>query len=217
MITVVVVDDHELVRKGICALLQNAPDIKVVGEGSDGQDAIDILPLLKPEVVIMDISMPRLDGVQALERIDIHHTAAVMLSMHEDDVLIRRVFQMGAKGYVLKRAVSEDLLEAVRAASRGERFMSASISATDIDEFIDEDAETVFDLLTPREREILQLIAEGQTTKQIANTLSLSIKTIEKHRGNCMSKLNVRSLASLVRVAIQKKLIILEEDQHPIR
>lgn len=210
MIRIAVIDDHELVRKGICALLQAAPDIEVVGEGADGQDAVEMAESLEPEVIIMDISMPRLDGVQATERIDTQQTAIVMLSMHEDEMLVRRVFQVGAKGFVLKRAVTEELLLAVRAAARGETFMSPGISQILLDDIRQDSAETLFDALTAREREVLQLIAEGQTNNQIAKTLTISTKTVEKHRARCMSKLGVNDLASLIRTAIKHRLVILE-------
>ena len=206
MIRVLVADDHELVRKGICALLNNASDIDVIAESSDGQQAIELVERLTPDVVVMDISMPRLDGIQATEKIA-NDVAVVMLSMHDDDMIVRRVLQLGAKGFVLKRAVTEELLLAIRSAMRGETFLSPGISQVLVDGI---SAETFYDALTPREREVLQLIAEGNTNASIANTLSISTKTVEKHRARCMTKLGVTDFASLIRVAIQHRLVILD-------
>lgn len=208
MIRVAVADDHELVRKGICALLNAAPDITVVGEASDGQEAIELIEVKSPDVVIMDISMPRLDGIQAAEKLG-DRTAVVMLSMHEDDMIVRRVFQIGARGFVLKRAVTEELLLAVRSAAQGDRFISPAVSQAVLDGY-SHSATSAFDLLTPREREVLQLITEGNTNSEIAKILSISSKTVEKHRGSCMSKLGVNDLASLIRTAIRHRLVIVE-------
>ena len=211
MIQVIVADDHELVRKGICALLNAAPDIEVIGEASDGQEAVELIEKKKPDVVIMDISMPRLDGIQATEKVS-DKTAVVMLSMHEDDMIVRRVFQVGARGFILKRAVTEELLLAVRSAVRGESFLSPGISRLLLDIGNKPQlADTIFDVLTPREREVLQLIAEGNTNSEIAQILSISSKTVEKHRGRCMSKLGVNDLASLIRIAIKHRLVIIED------
>ncbi len=209
MIRVVVADDHELVRKGICALLNAAPDILVIGEASDGQEAVVLIEEAKPDVVIMDISMPRLDGIQATEKVS-GKTAVVMLSMHEDDMIVRRVLQIGARGFVLKRAVTEELLLAVRSAARGETFLSPGISQILINSYGRPQADSIFDVLTRREREVLQLITEGHTNSEIAQILSISPKTVEKHRGSCMSKLKVNDLASLIRIAIKHRLIIIE-------
>lgn len=210
MIRVVVADDHELVRKGICALLNAAPDIFVIGEASDGQEAVTLIEALQPDVVIMDISMPRLDGIQATEKVS-DQTAVVMLSMHEDDMIVRRVLQIGARGFILKRSVTEELLLAVRSASRGETFLSPGISQILINNYGNPQADSIFDVLTPREREVLQLITEGNTNSEIARILSISPKTVEKHRGSCMSKLGVNDLASLIRIAIKHRLVIIED------
>lgn len=216
MIRVVVADDHHLVRQGICALLEQAGDIQVVGEAATGLEAVAQVEALAPDVVVMDVSMPRLDGRQATERIRELNTAVavVILSMHADAVLVQQFIQRGAKGYLLKRSISDELLLAVRAASRGEMFLSPTISDSVMTLLAsppaDDEAESTADLLTPREREVLQLIAEGQTNNAIADTLTISVKTVEKHRANLMSKLDVRDLPSLIRTAIKHGLIFPE-------
>jgi len=217
MIRVIVADDHHLVRQGICALLEKADDIKVVGEAADGHEAIELVERLVPDVLVMDIAMPRLDGVQATERVrtlDVA-TQVVILSMYADKTLVRRVLQSGARGYLLKRSVMEELLLAVRAASQGETYLNPEIFKPILNGFLAfhagaEEPELV-DRLTPREREVLQLIAEGHTNNAIAQTLQVSVKTVEKHRSNLMSKLDVHDVAGLVRVAVKHGLVFLDE------
>lgn len=217
MIRVVVADDHHLVRQGICALLEKSGDIQVVGEASTGLEAVELAERLTPDVIIMDISMPRLDGRQAAERIRELNTAVaiIILSIHADAVLVRQLIQRGAKGYLLKRSISDELPLAVRAASRGEIFLSPAISESVMTLLAspppDDDLESAADLLTPREREVLQLIAEGHTNNGIADALTVSVKTVEKHRANLMAKLDVHDLPSLIRTAMQRGLIFPED------
>jgi DNA-binding NarL/FixJ family response regulator len=216
MIRVIVADDHHLVRQGIRALLERADDIEVVGEAADGQEAIELVQRLNPDVLVIDIAMPRLDGTQATERVRALGVATrvVILSMHSDETLVRQTLRSGARGYLLKRSVTEELLLAVRAAVRGEIYLSPAISAPILDEFLALQADSKelrpFDLLTPREREVLQLIAEGHTNTAIAQMMNVTVKTVEKHRTNLMSKLNVRDVAGLVRVAIKQGLVFLD-------
>ena len=217
MIRVIVADDHHLVRQGIRALLERADDIEVVGEPADGQEAVELVQRLAPDVPVMDIAMPRLNGTQAAERVRAlgAATQVVILSMHSDETLVRQTLRSGARGYLLKRSVTEELLLAVRAAHRGETFLSPAISASLLDEFLTRQADSEehgpFDRLTPREREVLQLIAEGHTNTAIAQIMNVSVKTVEKHRANLMSKLNVHDVATLLRAAIKHGLVLLDE------
>jgi DNA-binding NarL/FixJ family response regulator len=217
VIRVIVADDHHLVRQGIRALLEKADDIEVVGEAAHGQEAVELVKRLAPDVLVMDIAMPRLNGNQALGRVRALGVApqVVILSMYSDETLVRQALRNGARGYLLKRSVTEELLLAVRAASRGEIYLSPAISRSIVADYLalqkDASAGSLSEQLTPREREVLQLIAEGHTNNAIAQILELSVKTIEKHRSNLMSKLNVHDLAGLIRVAIKNRLILPDE------
>ncbi len=217
VIRVIVADDHHLVRQGIRALLEKADDIEVVGESADGQEAVELVKRLIPDVLVMDIAMPRLDGNQAIVRVRALGVATqvVVLSMYSDETLVRQALQNGAKGYLLKHSVTEELLLAIRAASRGEIYLSPAISGSVVAGFLtlqtDVDASSPFERLTPREREVLQLISEGRTNSAIAQILAVSVKTVEKHRANLMSKLNVHDLAGLIRATIKHDLIFLDE------
>ena len=216
MIRVIIADDHHLVRQGIRALLENVSDIEVVGEAATGQEAIDLAEKMAPEVVIMDISMPRMDGMQATERILSlnSQTEVVILSMYSDTTLVQQLLRLGVKGYLLKRSISEELLLAVRAASKGEVYLSPTISDSVMSILMapptDEAPASLASLLSPREREVLQLIAEGYTNNAIAKTLTISVKTVEKHRANLMNKLEVNDLPGLIRTAIKHGLIFLD-------
>lgn len=213
MIRVVVADDHHLVRQGICALLEKANDIQVVGEAATGLEAVELAQTAAPDVIIMDVSMPRLDGRQATERIREWNTAVaiIILSMHADATLVQQFLQRGVKGYLLKRSIADELLLAVRAASRGEMFLSPAISdsvmALLVSPAANDEAQDPGNPLTPRECEVLQLIAEGHTNTSIADSLTISVKTVEKHRANIMTKLDVHDLPNLIRVAMKQGLI----------
>jgi DNA-binding NarL/FixJ family response regulator len=215
MIDVVIADDHHLVRKGIRALLESAPDIRVVGEAATGQEAIELSEKLKPHVVVMDLSMPRMDGAQASERILSLSlpTQVVILSMHSDTVLAQQLLRQGVKGYLLKHSIAEELPLAVRSACQGQVYLSPAISESLLSTLMTpmaETAENPADLLSSREREVLQLIAEGYTNNAIAEALTISVKTVEKHRANLMAKLKVHDLAGLICAAIRHGLIFLE-------
>lgn len=216
MIRVIVADDHNLVRQGLRALLTQTGEIDVIGEASTGQEAIAQTEQLQPDVIVMDLSMPRMDGVQAAERILALDapTQVVIVSMHADTTIVQQLLRRGVKGYLLKDAVTEELLLAVRSASQGKVYLSPTISSSVMTMLMSPnqaEAESKADLLTPREREVLQLVAEGMTNSSIAETLSISIKTVEKHRANLMAKLEVNDLPSLMRVAIKLGLIFVEE------
>jgi DNA-binding NarL/FixJ family response regulator len=215
MIRVVIAEDHNLVRQGIRALLEQSGEVHIVGEAATGEEAIQVTASCKPDLVIMDLSMPRLDGAQAAERILEMHlpTQIIILSMHADTTMVQQLLRRGVKGYLLKDAVTEELMLAVRSVSQGRMFLSPTISEPVMALLLsphDPGAESAAELLTPREREVLQLVAEGHTNNGIAETLKISVKTVEKHRANVMTKLAVNDLASLMREGIKQGLIILD-------
>ncbi len=218
MIRVIVADDHHLVRQGTRALLEKAGGIEVVGEAADGQEAVQLVERLAPNVLVMDIAMPRLNGAEAAARVRALGigTQVVILSMYSDETLVRQALRNGAKGYLLKRSVTEELLLAVRAASRGEIYLSPAISGYVLEDFLTTQADSArlspIDQLTPREREVLQLVAEGNTNSQIAAKMNVSEKTVEKHRASLMAKLDVHDVAGLVRIAIKHGLIFLDQE-----
>jgi DNA-binding NarL/FixJ family response regulator len=217
MIRVILADDHHLVRRGIRALLEQADDISVVDEAEDGQEAVELVEQLKPDVLIIDIAMPRMNGIQATQRVRALGlaTQVVILSMHSRPTLVRQALRNGARGYLLKNSITEELLLAVRAANRRETYLSPEISGIIVDDFLTHQADAeksgLFDQLTPREREVVQLIAEGYTNNGIARLLDISIKTVERHRANLMAKLDVHDVAGLTRVAIELGLIFIDE------
>ena len=217
MIRIVIAEDHNLVREGIRALLEKAGDIDVVGEAVDGQEALEITKRLTPDVLVMDIAMPRLNGILAAKQLRDAGvtTSIVILSMYSDELLVRQALQNGAKGFLPKGSVSDELLFAVRAASRGAIYLSPSISSTVLsDQSLSgrSKAGGKTGSLTPRERETLLLIGKGHTNNQIAQRMGVSIKTVERHRTHLMQKLNARNLVELIRVALKQGLIPLEDD-----
>jgi two-component system, NarL family, response regulator LiaR len=213
MLRVVIADDHHLVRQGIRALLEKAGDIEVVGEAADGQEALDLVAQLLPDILVLDIAMPHLNGVEAVGRLRSLgvKTRALILSMYADDTLVRQALRNGAKGYLLKRAVSDELLLAVRAVGRGDTFLSPEVAGPVVSALVATPLRSAdlgpLDQLTSREREVLQLIAEGHTNREIATHLHLSEKTVEKHRTQLMAKLNVHETAGLVRFAVKHGLV----------
>lgn len=212
MICVVIADDHLLVRQGICSLLEKSTDIKVVGEAATGFEAIDVCLALKPDVVLMDIAMPRMDGIQATRRVLAEKSAKSVLglSMHADSILVKQMLCEGAKGYVVKNAAVEELRMAIHAANNGHMYLSPIVASPVFDALRPTLADTIDSTireLTAREREVLQLIVEGHTNGSIADLLTISSKTVEKHRSSIMTKLDVNDLASLVRTAIKHNLV----------
>ena len=207
-ISVLLVDDHAVVRQGFRMILSAEPDIEVVGEAANGREAIGQAECLQPDVVLMDVSMPELNGIEATRRIvaTAPRTRILALSMHHDAVYVREILRAGASGYLLKEAGDHDLLTAVRAVAQGQGYLSPAVSDAVLNDYRKHVTDPI-DFLTSREREVLQLIAEGKTNKEIAIVLDLSAYTIESHRGRIMEKLNLHSAGELVRFAFRNGLI----------
>lgn len=206
--TVLLVDDHAVVRQGFRMILSAEPDFEVVGEAANGREAIAQALLLYPDIVLMDVSMPELNGIEATRRIvNISpRTRILALSMHRDSVYVREILRAGASGYLLKEAGDQDLLAAVRAVAQGQGYLSPAVSDAVLSDYRKHVTDPI-DLLTTREREVLQMIAEGKTNKEIATALGLSTYTVESHRGRIMEKLNLHSAGELVRFAFRNGLI----------
>jgi DNA-binding NarL/FixJ family response regulator len=211
-ITVILVDDHKLVRAGIRSLLNKVSDVKVIGEAAEGRDALALVARLKPHVVLMDIAMAGLNGLEAARHISADHpgTRVIMLSMHSSEEYVLQSLQAGAAGYLLKDASTGELEAAIKAVVRGELFLSPAISRSVVDRFLKRlpPPPGPLEVLTPRQREVLQLIAEGKSTKEIAFMLKLSPKTIETHRAQLMDRLRIHDVASLVRFALRSGLVV---------
>ena len=211
-IRILLADDHTILRDGIRSLLEDEPDMIVVGEAEDGHQAVKMACQLKPNVVLMDIAMPLLNGLEATRQIkrSCPTVKVLILSMHENEEYIRQVLAIGAMGYILKDAAARDLLNAIRSVNHGEAVLSPAITRLVIEDYLrwgDVQPMANVDGLSPREREVLQLIAEGYTNKQIAEILSISIKTVQSHRANLMGKLDLHNRGDLIKYAIQKKII----------
>lgn len=210
---VLLADDHQLMRSGIRLMLEREPDLSVVGEAGDGREAVVLAKSLKPDVVVMDIGMSNLNGIEAAQQMtgDRSEIAVVMLSMHSDESYVLRALKAGARGYLLKDSAEADLIKAVHAVAGGKSFFSPAVSKVLLDDYVRKlrrsGTEDAYDLLTAREREVLQLIAEGKSNKDIANLLNLSVYTVESHRSNLMEKLNVRGLPELILYAVRKGII----------
>jgi DNA-binding NarL/FixJ family response regulator len=211
-IRVLLADDHAILRDGIRALLTEHPDIAVIGEAEDGHWAVHLAHELHPDVVLMDIGMPRLNGLEATRQIkhDCPKVAILILTMHDNEEYLRQVLAAGASGYVLKRAAASELVAAIRAVYRGEAALSPAVARMLIEDYLRSEEgriATTPSNLTPREREVLQLIAEGHTSKQIAELLCLSVKTVQAHRTSLMQKLDLHDRGDLIKYAIQKRII----------
>lgn len=211
MIHVVIADDHHLIRKGLRDLLEKESDIRVVAEATDGRDVMETVRRVRADVIVMDVEMPGINGIEATRRIraSFPEIRVVMLSMHSDPVLIRKALDNGARGYVLKKAAGDELVKAIRTVCRGATYRSRAMDHADY--LYGENPQGAPPQLTPREREILRLIASGRSNRQIAETMRISIKTVQNHRINMMAKLNTHSLPDLIRTAIKLGLINLEE------
>ena len=207
-IRVLLADDHAILRKGVRMLIDAQPDLEVVGEAKTGREAIHEARELKPDVVVMDVSMPELNGIEGTRQIcdELPHTKVIGLSMHRDSVYVREILRAGARGYLLKDSEDDDLVRAIRAVARGEAFLSPAISDAVLTDYRKHVSNPV-DLLTSREREVLTMIAEGKTNKEIANALNLSVYTVESHRGSVMEKLNLHNTGDIVRFALRNGLM----------
>jgi DNA-binding NarL/FixJ family response regulator len=204
---IVVADDHGIVRSGLKLLLDRQADLEVVAEAEDGVEAVEKVLAERPEVAILDVAMPRMTGLQATYEIkkQVPDTQVLILSMHDDERYLFEALRAGAAGYVLKRAADTDLVEAVRAAARGEPFLTPSAQQALIRDFIERGEQP--SELTPREQEVVKLIAEAHTNKEIAEILHLSEKTVESHRAHVLQKLGMRDRVELVRYAIRRGLV----------
>jgi DNA-binding NarL/FixJ family response regulator len=207
-IRILLADDHTIVRKGVRMLIASHADMEVVGEAKNGKEALEQTRSLKPDVVIMDVSMPEMNGIEGTRQIcdEFKQTKVIALSMHRDSVYVREILRAGARGYLLKDSDDDDLVRAIRLVFRGEAFLSPSVSDAVLSDYRKHVTNPI-DLLTSREREVLTLIAEGKTNKEIANALNLSVYTVESHRGSVMEKLNLHNTGDIVRFAIRSGLI----------
>ena len=212
-IRILLADDHTVMRRGLRLLLESQPEFSVVAEAADGRQAVERAEATQPDVAVIDIAMPNLSGIEAAQRIAAAqpHMAIVILSMHSDEGYVLRALKAGAKGYLLKDSAEGDLIAAIKAVHQGKTFFSMEISKMLVEDYIREirtrGAEDSFDMLTSREREILQLLAERKSTKEIAQALNLSPYTVETHRRNLHEKLNLHTQAELILYAVRKGVI----------
>lgn len=213
LVRIVIVDDHPFLRTGLRHVLEEHPEFRVVGEAADGWEGVRLAEKEHPDVAILDIGMPNLNGIEAARQIgeSVPGVSIVMLSVHSDEAYVLRALKAGARAYLLKQSAEADLIAAVKAVTQGKSFFSPAVSQMLLDDYMrqlrDRDVEDTYDLLTGREREILQMIAEGKSNKEIANLLNLSVYTVETHRGNMMEKLNLHSVPELILYAVRKGVI----------
>lgn len=212
-VRVVVADDHTIIRSGLRHLLEREGDIQVVGEAADGREALDLAEQLRPDVIMLDITMPKLNGIDVGRQIaaKLPKISVIILSMHSDEGYVLKALKAGARGYLLKDSAESDVINAVRAVSRGKAYFSPEISRMLVDDYIRQlqqrGVEDSYELLSLREREIFQLLAEGRSNKEISGMLNLSTHTVETHRGNILEKLNLHSLPELILYAVRKGVI----------
>jgi two-component system, NarL family, response regulator NreC len=212
-ISVLLADDHVVLRQGLRSLLVSQQDIRVVGEAGDGIETIRLVEILHPQITVLDLMMPRLNGLEVTRQI-FDKTRVLILSMYNNEAYVREALRNGAYGYVLKDVSTDELLQAIRTVSNGKKYLSSPFAEFDIQALLNQgtsETSDSLDLLTNREREILNLIAEGMSTNEISERLSLSSRTIEGHRANLMRKLNLHSLTEVVRYAIKKGLVSLDD------
>lgn len=211
-IRVFLVDDHGILREGLHFLLDAYPDLTVVGEAGNGREAVQQIPQLRPDVVVMDIAMPELNGIEATRQIHEACPSAqiVILSMHSMAEHVVRAFQAGATGYLLKESIGQDLVDAIHTVYNGQRYLSPKITAVSLETYESTKVQSPLERLSAREREVLQLVVEGKSSADIAAMLTLSPKTIETYRVRLMRKLNIHDLPGLIRFAIQYGLTPLE-------
>src|SRR5580700_2669443 len=212
-IRILLADDHTVMRSGLRLLLERQPNLTVVAEAADGREAVAMAAAEDPDVVVMDIAMPHLNGVEAARQIVLHNprTAVAILSMHSDESYVIRSLKAGARAYLLKDSAEADLIEAIHAIRAGKTFFSPAVSRILKEDYVRQldkmDAEDSYELLTNREREVLQLVAEGKSNKEVANLLNLSLYTVETHRTHILQKLNIHSVPELILYAVRKGII----------
>jgi DNA-binding NarL/FixJ family response regulator len=211
-IRALLVDDHTLVRRGLRRVLESDAEIAVVGECCSGREAIEMVDQVRPHVVVMDIALPELNGFEATRQITkrCEGTRVLMLSMHGDPIYVRQSLKAGARGYMLKSAEALELIQAVKTVGRGGSFFCPDVSRLMLDQFVGDkpdDGEAGLGRLTPREREVMQLVAEGLSSKEVATRLDLGVSTVDTHRKRIMEKLDLRNTADLVRFAIRSKVV----------
>jgi len=212
-IRIVLADDHTLVRKGLRLLLESHPGFTVVADAADGREAVALVERHTPDVAVVDVAMPILNGIEAARQISarVPQTAVVFLSMHADEGYVLKALKSGARAYLLKDSAEHDLIAAVEAVSEGKAFFSPAISKMLVEDYLrqmrERQVEDSYELLTTREREVLQLFAEGHNNKEVAALLNLSLYTVETHRGNIFQKLNLHSIAELILYAVRKGVI----------
>lgn len=212
-IRILLADDHTVMRNGLRLLLERQPNLSVVGEASDGRETVRAAESVSPDVVVMDIAMPNLNGIEAARQITAARpeTAIVILSMHSDESYVIRALKAGARAYLLKDSAEGDLIAAIHAISEGKSFFSPAISRILVEDYMrqleQKHVEDTYELLTAREREILQLLAEGKTNKEVASMLNLSVYTVETHRTHILQKLNLHNVPELILYAVRKGII----------
>jgi two-component system response regulator NreC len=213
MIRVLLADDHRMLREGIRALLERQDDITVVGEASDGRETVRLAASLCPDLVVMDVSMPLLNGIEATRQIkrDCPKVRVLILTVHEQKDYVAQLLVAGADGYIIKRAAGEELIAAIRTVCQGQAFLHPSVTKVVVDDYVkrlqEGDGPEAYRILTQREREVLQLIAEGYTNREMADLLHISIKTVQNHRSKIMSKLDLHDRGELIKYAIQQGII----------
>jgi DNA-binding NarL/FixJ family response regulator len=212
-IRILLADDHNVLRDGLRLLLERQSDLTVVGEAADGRETVRLVSETRPDVVVMDVAMPVMNGVEATRRIMQEHprTCVVILSMHNDESYVLRSLRAGAKGYLLKDSAQADLITAIRHVAQGRSFFSPKVSRLLHEEYVEElesrGADDSYELLSDREREILQLIGEGRSNKEVANLLNLSLYTVETHRSHILQKLDLHSIPELILYAVRKGIV----------
>ncbi len=212
---VIIADDHKIIRDGLKSLISQHSDLQVVAEAGDGRHAVELVRKLRPDVVIMDVNMPELNGIDATRQIvaEFPDTRVIALSMHSDRRFVNAMLKAGASGYLLKDCAFEEIIRAIKTVLNGQMYLSATITSQVVDDLITkktDDGESMLVVLSDREREALQLLAEGNSTKEIASAMNVSVKTIESHRKNIMDKLDLRSVAALTKFAIREGLTSLD-------
>lgn len=213
LLRILIADDHPFVRTGLRHVLEEHPEFKVAGEAADGREAVRLAEQERPDVAVLDIGMPNLNGIEAARQITeiLPGISIIMLSMHSDEAYVLRSLKAGARAFLLKQSAESDLIAAIQAVSQGKSFFSPAISQMLLEDYMrqirDRDVEDSYDLLTPREREILQMIAEGKSNKEMASLLQLSLYTVETHRANLMEKLDLHTVPELILYAVRKGVI----------